>query len=176
MHHWIIMNNNKIIIIPSFSIISDSYITGIYLLGLTKTRYNTTRNQDPQTRCICYGMMPVSLLLVIAASQRGGGRPEQQMPSSGPGLPQDRLLLSWAAWSGERQTGDSISLAANKKYTWVLVVLQHIPPSIRPHFIPDMLQDKKTWAERGKKIDLSKMFNQYECFLPISLNVYVSTF
>lgn len=176
MHHWIIMNNNKIIIIPSFSIISDSYITGIYLLGLTKTGYNTTRNRDPQTRCICYGMMPVSLLLVIAASQRGGGRPEQQMPSSGPGLPQDRLLLSWAAWSGERQTGDSISLAANKKYTWVLVVLLHIPPIHPPPFHPRHAPGQKTWAERGKKIDLSKMFNQYECFLPISLNVYVSTF
>lgn len=151
MHHWIIMNNNKIIIIPSFSIISDSYITGIYLLGLTKTEYNTTRNQDPQTRCICYGMMPVSLLLVIAASQRGGGRPEQQMPSSGPGLPQDRLLLSWAAWSGERQTGDSISLAANKKYTWVLVVLLHIPPIHPPPFHPRHAPGQKNVSGKGKK-------------------------
>lgn len=100
--------------------------------------------------------MSVSLPMVIPLSQRGGGgRPGLQMLSSGPDLPQDRLVLSWAAWSGEGQTGDSISLAANKNYTWVLDALQHtLHPSTRLHLSHVAGEWKKTWI----------MYYLYKCF------------
>lgn len=87
---------------------------------------------------ICHRIMPTSPPLANEADQGGGDRPWLQMPSSGPDLPQDRLVLSWATSSSRRQSRDSISLASNRK-------LQLGPcPSAKHHiqlpiFIPVLL-------------------------------------
>lgn len=74
--------------------------------------------------------------------QKGRGKASLQMPSSGPGLPKDRLVLDWAAWSGERRSGESISWACNRNLH-LGPCCHSIPVPASSFFLPAELQENR---------------------------------
>lgn len=89
-----------------------------------------------------------------------------QLPSPRPGIPRDCLvLLSSALWSGERQTGHSISSATNENHTWVPIVLQ--PPQPLWETEP---KKKKTLRATGGIEKQDQVWKEV-CSLPDRLSV-----